>query len=155
MYSQPSPPAVARNLLSGLKVSEYAARLWSAMNRIHSPVAAFHNRAVPSNDVLAFQAKVNFVMLLQRAHTYVANISCESEVFGHQPIQPIESVCPARTIGSYFVAGVPRPGMSSASPLLNKFSRLHMQAVWSSEHDASRVLDGLNLIWLTSFVCPL
>lgn len=75
---------------------------------------------------------------------------------GHQARLPIESAWPSRTRHSTVSGAVtPSPGISSDDFDFPRLPIVHMRAVWSSEAEAIRVREALNLIWFTSFVCPL
>lgn len=112
----------------GLKESVYDARVLSNIARRHFPVSVSHKRTEESNEQVAMISGL------------------PSEVFGHHPMLPIESVCPTSVMhgGDVMVLSI----VANGSPCMLRlsFPTVHIRAVLSSEHEAKRVPDGLNLI---------
>lgn len=105
------------------------ARLWSEIALRHTPVVASQSLAEPSNEAVA------------------SNSFEPVGVIGHQARLPIESAWPSRTRHSTISGAVtPSPGISSDDFDFPRLPIVHMRAVWSSEAEAIRVREVLNLI---------
>ena len=84
--------------------------------------------------------------------TNVAMMSIPAVSRGHHAILLTECSWPSRTMTR---SDSDKPGIESGERLPERSDTFHIRAVRSSAHDASRVRDGLHLIWLISFSWPL